>query len=111
MNEDEKIRVLGKKYSQSILKVAHDPLPAQSIGAQLDIPVATCYRRIDELVDVGLLEPHDKVSTEDGQKATRFRRTTDRVCVHFADTTIEVTTGPQSEATAAIDAVWQHTTG
>jgi len=79
------VRTLGREYSMAILGATETPTSVTRLSESLDIPIATCYRRVSELTTVGLLEAvsADKGSTS---KATRYRRTTDAVSIRFAPT-------------------------
>lgn len=81
----EPLRILGREYSIEILGATEEPKSASTLSASLDIPIATCYRRVGELAAVGLLEEHS-TDDDDTPGATQYRRTTDAVCVRFAPT-------------------------
>jgi DNA-binding PadR family transcriptional regulator len=53
------IRPLGKKYSAEILTATTEPCSARELSEELDIPIATSYRRIEELLNAGLLALDD----------------------------------------------------
>lgn len=69
----------------AILGATGKPMSATQLSDSLEIPIATCYRRVSELAAVGLLEavPPDE---DDTSKATQYRRTTDMVGIRFAQT-------------------------
>ena len=77
--------MLGREYSIDILGATEEPRSAANLSDSLGIPIATCYRRVNELAAVGLLE---EVPTEgdDAPRATQYRRTTDAMYVEFAPT-------------------------
>jgi hypothetical protein len=79
------VRVLGREYSIDILGATEEPRSAANLSDSLGIPIATCYRRVNDLAAVGLLE---EVPTEgdDAPRATQYRRTTDAMYVEFAPT-------------------------
>lgn len=74
--------VLGREYSVQILRATAEPKSAPRLSDTLGIPVATCYRRISELVDVGLLKHCDTHPTGSGE-SNRYQRTTDAVGIRF----------------------------
>lgn len=66
-----------------ILGATGEPTLVTHLSESLDIPIATCYRRVEELATVGFLEK--VTSDEDGtHRATRYQRTTDAVGITFA---------------------------
>ena len=79
------VHILGREYSMAILGATQTPTSVTHLSESLDIPIATCYRRVDELATVGLLEETaaDKNSTSG---ATRYQRTTNAVSIRFAPT-------------------------
>ncbi|MFB6256807.1 MAG: helix-turn-helix domain-containing protein [Haloplanus sp.] len=68
-----------------ILGATEKPTSATRLSESLDIPIATCYRRIGELVSVGLLE-ETQADEDDASTAAQYRRTTDAVGIRFAPT-------------------------
>lgn len=81
----ERGRILGREHSMEILGATEKPTSVTHLSESLDIPIATCYRRVGELATVGLLE--EMPTEEDGtSKATRYLRTTDAVGIRFAPT-------------------------
>src|SRR6056297_1913270 len=60
MTSEDLIEVLGNKYNTEILSATTDPKSAQDLSDELDVPIATCYRRINELTETNLLELHDR---------------------------------------------------
>ena len=81
----ETVRTLGREYSMAILGATGTPASVASLSESLDIPIATCYRRVSELTTVGLLEEH-RSDNESTSKATRYRRTTSAVAIRFGPT-------------------------
>lgn len=52
------VAVLGKTYVLDILEAAigEEPSSAKQVARNADVPTTTLYRRLDELVDEGLIE-------------------------------------------------------
>lgn len=78
----EAIQTLGRTYSMEILGAADEPKSAVQLSDSLDIPIATCYRRVEELVSAGLLKKCQE-SGDDSTRATFYQRTTDAVGIQF----------------------------
>lgn len=97
----EILAVLGKKYSTEILVATSEPRSAMELSTELDIPIATCYRRIEELTDHGLLEC---VEDEEHQQ-NRYERSVDNIQFTFDPaSTATTTTAP---AMNTLDTLWQ----
>lgn len=77
------LSALGSKYSAEILCAAGTPKSAQALSEDIEIPIATCYRRIEELVDAGLLECEGRRLSEEGRRTNIYRRTLDEIEVDF----------------------------
>ncbi len=101
------LRTLGNKYSAEILEAAEEPQSAQELSEELDIPIATCYRRIDELTDHGLLELHDNVLSEDRRRIKVYRRNIEGVRVAFDDD-VAVDVEERSTVTNKLDEAWRN---
>lgn len=78
------LTALGNKYSAEILCAAGTPKSAQTLSKDIEIPIATCYRRIEELVDAGLLTCEGRQLSEEGRRTNIYRRTVDEVGVNFS---------------------------
>lgn len=78
------LSALGSKYSAEILCAADTPKSAQALSDDIEIPIATCYRRIEDLVDAGLLECEGRRLSEEGRRTNIYRRTLDELEVDFS---------------------------
>jgi len=74
---------LGGRYSVDILEAADEPVSAQQLSDEMDVPIATCYRRIEELVEAGLLRLEGRELSEQGRRTNVYRRTVDELTVEF----------------------------
>lgn len=85
MGEVEKLRALSKQYSDEIIVALERPRTAGEIANEFDIPIATVYRRLEELEGLGLIEPYtgDIIST--GADATPYIRGVSAIRVDFTD--------------------------
>jgi DNA-binding IclR family transcriptional regulator len=100
------LQTLGNKYSAEILDATDEPRSAQELSDELDIPIATCYRRIDELTEHDLLELHDSILSDDRRRIKVYRRNVDAVRVEF-DETLSVTIEERSQVTNTLDEAWR----
>ena len=105
-DDEEIVEVLGNKYNPEILDAAGEPKSAQELSDQLGVPIATCYRRINELEDTELLELHDRPLSDEHRRIKVYRRCVDGVRVTFRDgLTVELE--ERSEVKNKLDDVWR----
>lgn len=88
---DDPLTTLKNKYSFEILCATQSPASARELSEDLGVPIATCYRRIEELVEAGLLESEGRQLSEEGRRTTVYRRTVDAVTVDLTGDRPEVT--------------------
>jgi predicted transcriptional regulator len=94
----ELLSALGGKYSEQILAAANSPKSAQALSDEVDIPIATCYRRIEELVDAGLLKSEGRQLSDQGRRTNVYRRTVDELAVDFTTEEFTIDLDHRSEA-------------
>ncbi len=95
---DTLLSALGSKYSAEILCAAGTPKSAQALSEDIEIPIATCYRRIEELVDAGLLECEGRTLSNEGRRTNIYRRTLDEIGVDFSAEQPQLAQKRRSEA-------------
>jgi predicted ArsR family transcriptional regulator len=106
MASSDILQTLGNKYSAEILDASDEPISAQDLSDELGIPIATCYRRIDELTEHDLLELHDNILSDDRRRIKVYRRNVDEVRVDF-DGELTVHIEERSEVTNTLDEAWR----
>jgi len=106
-DDAELVRTLGSKYSAEILGATDDARSAQELSDRLDVPIATCYRRIEELTDAGLLRLEDSVLSEDHRRVDVYRRDVKEVRVVFGDDDYRVDLERRTQVKNKIDDAWQ----
>jgi predicted transcriptional regulator len=107
MDGTEMLRVLGNEYNPQILSFAHEPRSAQELSDELDVPIATCYRRIEELQDADLLEHHDRVLSDERRRVNVYRRNIEEVVVRFSEGDVSVKVEERRQVKNQIDEVWR----
>lgn len=107
MYSEEILLALGNEYNAMILGATDEPRSAQDLSNELDIPIATCYRRIEELTDTDLLEHQGRILSEDRRRVSVYRRSVDRVVVDFADESYAVTVDDRANVKNKLDDVWR----
>jgi predicted ArsR family transcriptional regulator len=100
------LQTLGNKYSAEILDATDEPQSAQELSDELGIPIATCYRRIDELTEHDLLELHDNILSDDRRRIKVYRRNVETIHVDF-DEDLTVSVEERSEVTNKLDEAWR----
>jgi len=100
------LQTLGNKYSAEILDATDEPQSAQELSDELGIPIATCYRRIDELTEHDLLELHDNILSDDRRRIKVYRRNVETVHIDFEDS-LTVSVEERSEVTNKLDEAWR----
>lgn len=96
LEEAELLEVLGEQYSATILAATDRPRSARELSDMLDVPIATCYRRIEDLVDVGLLVEDGQRLSDQGRRTSVYRRSVDEVTVLFEEGEPTVSVDPAS---------------
>jgi predicted ArsR family transcriptional regulator len=100
------LQTLGNKYSAEILDATDEPQSAQELSDELGIPIATCYRRIDELTEHDLLELHDNILSDDRRRIKVYRRNVETIHVDFEES-LTVSVEERSEVTNKLDEAWR----
>ena len=76
------VSIIADPYSRAILaKTMHEAHGAIWLGKECGIPVTTVYRRIEELVDAGLVASVRTGRTKDGKWFEIYRSTVQRIDV------------------------------
>src|SRR6056297_3387575 len=106
MSSVDLLQTLGNKYSAEILDATDEPRSAQELSDELEIPIATCYRRIDELTEHNLLELHDNILSDDRRRIKVYRRNVDEVRVDF-DHKLTIKVEERTGVTNKLDEAWR----
>jgi len=101
------LRVLGNEYNAEILEATSEAHSAQQLSEELDVPIATCYRRIDELTEADLLELYDRPLSDEHRRINVYRRNVDEIRVEFNVDGCQVTVQERSEIKNKLDDVWR----
>lgn len=101
------INVLGNQYNADILQATHEPLSAQDLSNKLDVPIATCYRRIEELTEVDLLELYDRPLSDEHRRINVYRRNVDEIRVQFDGEECVIGIEERSEIKNKLNDVWR----
>ncbi|MFW5900541.1 MAG: ArsR/SmtB family transcription factor [Halodesulfurarchaeum sp.] len=99
------LRVLGNKYNAEILRATYTPKSAQELSDELDIPIATSYRRIEELREHDLALEGQEFS-EEGRRTKVYRRKIDEIAIAFGSDEFDVELKRRTEAKNNLVDVW-----
>jgi DNA-binding transcriptional ArsR family regulator len=78
------LAAIADEYSREILKATIDaPISASELTKRYDIPVTTVYRRIEELVEAGLIASVKSGRTKEGKWFDLYRSLVKRIDLHF----------------------------
>ena len=107
MEAVELLRVLGNKYNAEILRATSDPKSAQELSDQLEIPIATSYRRIEELTEAELLELSGREFSDEGRRTKVYRRNVETLTLTFEPESIDVDVDDRPELENSLADVWR----
>ena len=107
MDPDETLLVLGTQYNSAILGATGEPKSVKQMSNELDIPIATCYRRVEELTEAKLLELDDRVLSDEHRRTSVYRRRVDEVTVQFTEAGYEVDVAERGRVKDKLDDVWR----
>ena len=107
MGSVELLRVLGNKYNAEILSATGEPKSAQELSDELGIPIATSYRRIEELTEADLLELSGREFSDEGRRTKVYRRDIDNIQISFDADEIDVKLEERPEVDNSLVDVWR----
>jgi DNA-binding Lrp family transcriptional regulator len=107
MESDRTLEALGNEYNPDILRAADEAHSAQEFSDMLDIPIATCYRRIEELTGAGLLDLHDRVLSDEHRRTNVYRREVNEVVISFEENDLNIQVTERPEVRNKLDDVWR----
>jgi len=108
MDAEEILQILGNKYNAEILSATYKSKSAQELSEELDIPIATSYRRIEELTEIDLLELDGREFSDEGRRTNVYRRTVDKIRIEFDETDVGVSVEERAKVENSLVEVWTH---
>ncbi len=77
----ENIDLLTDKYAKKILMGCYDqPMTAQHLSWEYNIPIAATYRRIKDLNEAGFIE---EVNEDEGNNASKYKTSLEKAVLTF----------------------------
>ena len=101
------LQVLSDSYSRKILLSAiASSKSVEELSRQNDIPLSTCYRRVHELLDDGLLVMDRIVVTPDGKRYEMLRSAYKGFSVVFVDGGVRVDAAINGDVADKLHSLW-----
>lgn len=84
MDDLDIAQILMDEYNMKILAAtSHKPKGARELAFLFDIPMASCYRKIKELLGAGLLEVESTELSADGKRYSVYKSQIDTVTLVY----------------------------
>lgn len=99
--------LLADKYILYILSATYyQPKTVQELCLNFDIPIATCYRKIRELMDLELLVCADRIITKDGKRMRRYKSQINSINIFYEKGKVKVNLDLAYKGREEIIEVW-----
>ena len=86
MNGIDFANILGDKYSAIILTATNKQSSgALEISQKYGIPIAACYRRINQLEKIGLILKDERILTLEGKRMWRYTSNIHTISISFSE--------------------------
>ena len=70
----EVVNALSVDYSRRIvLSITRESMPIEEISKREHVPISTCYRRIHEMLNYGIVRPDKTIIQPDGKKYVSYK--------------------------------------
>ena len=103
---DDVFELLGDRYVRTILRAAsEDDMSAKELSEACDSAKSTVYRRIDDLVALGLLAEKTELEA-DGSHHSVYEANIDHLDVDIYDGTIDVSVHVREDAAQRFSRIW-----
>lgn len=101
----ELVRIIGRKHCPQILAEAEIALSAEEIHEQTSVPIASLYRRLDELRNAGFLTIEDHTPAGSTRKRS-YRRSVNEIRITFDDERLTLDVTERRELPNKLDDLW-----
>ncbi|QRV17342.1 winged helix-turn-helix domain-containing protein [Haloterrigena salifodinae] len=100
-DSDEILALLDDSYAQEILRrTRNTPMSAKDLSEACDISISTVYRRVERLIDCGLLAER-RIPQSDGNHYSMYETRLDELTVTLTDDGFEVTVSERATGNLA----------
>jgi DNA-binding Lrp family transcriptional regulator len=101
------VHVVSDEYSRKILFAAiPNPMSVDDLSRANDIPMSTCYRRVHELLDMGLLLIERIVVTPEGKRYEVFRSSYRSFSINFGGAGVSATVEVNEDVAEKLRRIW-----
>jgi hypothetical protein len=91
------VSALADEYERRIMAAASRAKPVEQLSRECMIPLGSCYRRIDSMIEKGLLVVERTIITREGKKFALFRTPFKRITCSFVDGEMSVSAEVNAE--------------
>ncbi len=103
----EVIKSLSDEYSRKIvLSIITRSLPIEDISKEQHIPISTCYRRMHELLDYGIVRADKTVIQADGKKFISYRTAFKNATINLESGELKVDVEPNRDPSDRLKDMW-----
>lgn len=104
---DELLDLLGDEYVRTILTAtSREAMSAKQLSEECGFDRSTVYRRVDDLVDTGLLEERTEIEA-DGSHHSVYAARVEHVDVDLLDGELDVELIPREGAAGRFTQMWE----
>lgn len=108
----EVIRALSDEYSRKIiLSIISESLPIDEISKEQNIPISTCYRRIHEMLEFGVIKPDRTIIREDGKKYVCYKSAIKNATISMDAGMLKVDVVVNKDPSERLDSIWSSVRG
>ncbi len=100
--DEQVLSALGDDPSRAILEALSEPMTANELATECDIPLSTMYRKLERLSEAGLVSESTAIRAS-GQHTTRYALDFTEITVWLTDGNRLQTTVDRPETTATAD--------
>jgi hypothetical protein len=103
----EIMKLIADEYNIKILSATlKAPKSAVELSSVLEIPIASCYRKVHDLERTNLLEVADSILTQDGKRLKLYRSNVTNFYVTFEGEHLRVEVTLKKSASEKIVKMW-----
>lgn len=104
---DAMFALFGDEYVRTIVRAAsRRPMSVKELSDECDSALSTVYRRVDDLVDVGILVERTKIEP-DGSHHAVYETALDEFTVQVSDGEMEVTIAVEHDPAEQFARIWE----